>query len=44
MRALKDLYEQVIGVENLFAAAKATLARGRRFRGEGARYSLHLER
>jgi hypothetical protein len=31
-------------LDNLFAAAKATLARGRRFRGEGARFSLNLER
>ena len=44
MKALQNQYERVIGLDNLFAAAKATLARGRRFRGEGARFSLNLER
>ena len=44
MKALDHIYEEIVSMENLFAAAKATLTHGRRFRGEGARFKLHLER
>jgi hypothetical protein len=37
------LYEDIASVENLFRAAEATLARGRRFRGEGARFKFNME-
>ena len=44
MKPLCHVFEEIISVDNLFRAAEATLARGRRFRGEGARYKLNLER
>ena len=43
MRPLRDIFDEVSGLENLFDAAQATLARGRRFRGEGARFKFDLE-
>jgi len=33
MKPLRHVYEEIASVENLFRAAEATLARGRRFRG-----------
>ena len=43
MRIPRGLWPQVVSFENLLQAAKATLAHGRRYRGEGAAYRLHLE-
>jgi len=43
MRPLRDIFDEVAGLENLFDAAQATLARGRRFRGDGARFKFDLE-
>ncbi len=43
MRIPRGLWPQVVSFENLLLAAKATLAHGRRYRGEGAAYRLHLE-
>lgn len=43
MRIPGGLWPQVVSFENLLRAAKATLAHGRRYRGEGAAYRLHLE-
>jgi hypothetical protein len=43
MKALRHLYEDIASVENLFRAAEATLARGLRFRGEGARFKFNME-
>ena len=44
MRPLKNLYREIVSLENLYRAAHATLARGRRYYGEGAWFSFHLER
>ncbi len=44
MKALLNKYTEIISEANLYAAAKSTLSRGRRYYGEGARYSLQLER
>ncbi len=43
MKPLCNLFEDIINPENLFRAADATLAHGRRFRGEGARFKLQME-
>lgn len=43
MKALDNIYDTVSSLDNLFKAATATLARGRRFRGEGARFKFRLE-
>ncbi len=44
MKPLKKLYREIVSLENLCRAAHATLARGRRYYGEGASFSFHLER
>ena len=44
MKPLKNLYGEIVSLENLYRAAHATLARGRRYYGEGAWFSFHLER
>ena len=44
MKPLKNLYAEIVSLENLYRAAHATLARGRRYYGEGASFSFHLER
>lgn len=43
MRIPRGLWSQVVSFENLLQAAKATLAHGRRYRGEGTAYRLYLE-
>ena len=44
MNALRNLYDEVISLDNLFRAADVTLACGRRFYGEGALFKFNLER
>ena len=44
MRALRNIYPEVMSLPNLFQAAHLTLSRGRRFRGEGALFKFNLER
>jgi len=44
MKALSNIYHKICSIENLYDAAKATLARGRRYRGKGAEFSFHCER
>ena len=44
MKPIKNLYAEIVSLENLYRAAHATLARGRRYYGEGAWFSFHLER
>ncbi len=44
MKPLCHVYDEIVSVENLFRAAEATLAHGRRFRGEGARFKFDLEK
>jgi len=44
MKPLMNLYEEIVSLRNLFQAAKATLARGRRFYGEGSVFKFNLER
>jgi hypothetical protein len=44
MKPLCHVYKEIASVENLFRAADATLAQGRRFRGEGSRFKFDLER
>lgn len=43
MKPLMNLYEEIISLDNLFQAAHVTLARGRRFYGEGAVFKFNLE-
>jgi len=44
MKPLSNIYHKICSIENLYDAAKATLARGRRYRGEGAKFSFHCEK
>lgn len=44
MKPLCHVYDEIASMENLFRAAEATLAHGRRFRGEGARLKFDLEK
>ncbi|MBM3237241.1 RNA-dependent DNA polymerase [Candidatus Poribacteria bacterium] len=44
MKPLSNIYHKICSIENLYQAAKATLARGRRYRGEGAFFSFHCEK
>jgi len=44
MKPLSNIYHKICSIDNLYRAAKATLARGRRYRGEGAEFSFHCER
>lgn len=44
MKPLTNLYGEIISLENLFRAAEMTLARGRRFYGDGACFKFNLER
>ncbi len=44
MKPLKNLYAEILSLENLYRAAHATRARGRRSYGEGFWFSFHLER
>ena len=44
MEPLRDIFDEIASLENLFEAARATLASGRRLRGEGAVFKFDLER
>jgi len=44
MKPLSNIYHKVCSIENLYRAAKATLAKGRRYFEEGAQFSFHCER
>ena len=44
MKPIINIYDKICSIENLYRAAKATLARGRRYRGAGAEFSFHCER
>lgn len=44
MKQLCHIFEGIVSVENLFRSANATLAHGRRFRGEGAAFKFNLEK
>ena len=44
MKPLCHIFNDIASVENLFRAADATLAHGRRFHGEGAAFKFNLEK
>jgi len=43
MRLSKHLWDEITSYENLHRAARATLADGRRYQGEGAQFQFNLE-
>jgi len=44
MKPLRNLYNEVASLDNVFRAAHVTLGKGRRYYGEGAAFKFNLER